>query len=84
MDLHNPKVERAVIEHIRFAQKVVNTALGDVPIDEPKELALAVRQQLIGFVFNYTLALDWRLKNTLMELPASDLPIGKSLEDITL
>ena len=81
MDLHNPKVKRAMIEHVRFANEIVDESFKDT---KSKDFQKAMRQVLVVTLLNFTLSQDWKLKNTLLELDEKNLPMGKSKEELTL
>ena len=74
MDFNNPKVRQVVLEHIRFAVDVVEAAIPDSSImatDSSADRAMtemvnALRNPIIMQVLQFTLVLDYRLKNSLL------------------
>jgi len=95
MDFHNPKVERAMIEHVRFAAGILRAAFPKEASNNPtiEESTIsdlddlfggAFRQQMAFAILTYTLGLDYKLRNTLGELAQKNLKAGEILEDLIL
>ena len=72
MDFNNPKVRQAILEHIAFATSAVASVFPDVSPAELSEdkienaMAKALRNPIIMQVLQFTLSLDYRLRNSLL------------------
>lgn len=87
MNFNDQKVRQAVVAHLRFALEAVKSISNEEHVDNI-DLALldkAMENVLVVAILNFTLAQDYRLKNTLVELrPENIKDPNMKIEDLIL
>ena len=70
MNFNNPKVRQRILEHLVFATSSVTAVRQEISDNQELEtLVRALEVNLALTILNYTLQMDYKLKNSLMEIP---------------